>query len=72
MPGFGLIYGSAGVRYRILCRALQDLAPFACIWNSSVIIGGLKVMMRVRLQDIALATLLVAIPLTGCAPQDQC
>ncbi|MFM9432580.1 hypothetical protein [Arthrobacter sp. MP_2.3] len=28
-------------------------------------------MMRVRLQDIALATLLVAIPLTGCAPQDQ-
>lgn len=28
-------------------------------------------MMRVRLQDIALVTLLAAIPLTGCAPQDQ-
>jgi hypothetical protein len=28
-------------------------------------------MMRVRLQDLALATLFAAIPLTGCAPQNQ-
>ena len=41
------------------------------MWNSAVVTGGGKRMMRVRLQDLAFTALLAVIPLTGCAPLDQ-
>lgn len=41
------------------------------MWNSSINNRGVEVTKRRRSLDIAVATFLVAVPLTGCAAQDQ-
>lgn len=41
------------------------------MWNSAVNNRGVKVTKHRRLLDIAVATFLVAVPVTGCGAQDQ-